>query len=707
MRKFLIGSVCVIVLYLVIDYLTYGMGLYIMFDAPPVTANVKSIGKKIYLKQNDEFLEFEIKGVNVGAGLPGSFATEFAIKKEDYLRWFKQIQDMGANTIRVYTLLSSEFYDAFYEYNIDNENPLYLLHGLWVNDYIQNSHRDAYSPDFVDTFVRDSIVLTDVIHGQRKIYLGSGMGSGSYNKDISRWVIGYILGVEWEDVTVVFTDHMQNQITGYTGKYMQTTDEATPFEAMLAYVGDKQISYETQRYGTQRLVAFSNWPTTDPFDYPSDITEFFFKAAKVDVEHIKLTDEFTSGTFASYHVYPYYPDYLSYFKNVSDFVDETGRINTYYAYIKQLAEHHTIPLVISEFGVPSSRGMAQRDKYTNRNQGRMSETDQARALVDCYKDIKSAGCAGSIVFTWQDEWFKRTWNTMYAIDLLKTAYWSDYQSNEQYFGLLSFDPGKEKSICYVDGDISEWEGVAPVINNENMSLAVMYDEKFIYMLAHKSDRKDSDKLFIPIDVTPKSGTKFCENYNMSFNRLVDFVISLDGKENSRIMVQERYEVLRARFSYELQKIDAYEHPPAVDGTLFKPINLILQTATKLPKDLADDRALAETFETGALTYGSANPNKENYNSLADYCFSGDYVEIKLPWQILNFSNPAEMQIHDDYYIHYGIEDIKINEIYLGIGDASETIKLGEFKLAGWGRYPTYHERLKPGYYAMQSIWRQK
>ena len=41
---------------------------------------------------------------------------------------------------------------------------------------------------------------------------------------------------------------------------------------------------------------------------------------------------------------------------------------------------------------------------------------------------------------------------MANVDLLKTPYWSDYQTNEQFFGLLSFDPGNERSVSYVDGD---------------------------------------------------------------------------------------------------------------------------------------------------------------------------------------------------------------------------------------------------------------
>ena len=106
-----------------------------------------------------------------------------------------------------------------------------------------------------------------------------------------------------------------------------------------------------------------------------------------------------------------------------------------------------MPVIISEYGVPSSRGRAQSDRNTGRSQGGMSEEEQGKALVQCYKDIMASGCAGSVAFTWQDEWFKRTWNTMAYTDLTKTCYWSDYQTNEQYFGILSFDPGEVESVC--------------------------------------------------------------------------------------------------------------------------------------------------------------------------------------------------------------------------------------------------------------------
>ena len=58
------------------------------------------------------------------------------------------------------------------------------------------------------------------------------------------------------------------------------------------------------------------------------------------------------------------------------------------------------------------------------------------------------------------------------------------------------------------------------------------------------------------------------------DRAVDFVLAIDGRENSRLVVQERYEVLRAMFYHETHDADAYLDPPDADTPLFKPIELM-------------------------------------------------------------------------------------------------------------------------------------
>ena len=88
-------------------------------------------------------------------------------------------------------------------------------------------------------------------------------------------------------------------------------------------------------------------------------------------------------------------------------------------------------------------------------------------------------------------------------------------------------------------------------------------------------------------------------------------------------------------------------------------------------------------------------------------FTDDGVEIRIPWQLLNFSNPSEMMIHDDYYEHYGVEYLHIDEMWVGFswGEGNEyRIPMAAFPLEGWGWDVTYHERLKRSYYILQDYW---
>ena len=519
---------------------------------------------------------------------------------------------------------------------------------------------------------------------------------------------------------MAYTDEIYESSAGYTsysGKYLYTSEDASAFETLLCKVGDRVLDYEAKRYKIQKLIAFSNWPTTDPFDYPEVVKRLYMKSAFVDVEHIKTTDSVISGQFASYHVYPYYPDYLNWtddwtFSGIdkNQFYDG-DELNTYRAYLSMLTSHHSMPVVISEFGISTGRGMAHRDLNTNRNQGNMSEKEQGEALVRCYEDIMSVGCAGSCVFSWQDEWFKRTWNTMYAVNLTRNPYWSDYQTNEQYFGLISFDPGKERSVCYVDGDISEWEQDEPVCSSGDMSAWVRYDEKFIYFLIYKKDLDfENDKIYIPIDTTPKTGSSYCKNFGLKFDKAADFILSINGKDNSRLMVQERYEVLRSTYSQNLKGFDTYlkDNIPDKSSPEFVNIDMILEIF-----DLSEEQrknavfsSIEQSFETGKLKYGNANPESPDFDSLADFISNGDYIELKLPWQLLNFSDPSKMEIHDDYYDgNYGIRFIKIKGMNIGITEGKdERCVMSPYKLKGWGNRVTYHERLKSSYYIMQELW---
>lgn len=708
MRKFL--GVCALIALVILlgGYLYTSTSWVLPWQSGETEARAVVRNKQIYLNEDGQEVPFHVRGVDLGAGIPGHFATEFAIDYDTYMEWFHLISEMNANTIRVYTILGPDFYRAFYDYNVNNPEPLYLIHGVWVDDDVMRAHNDAFVDPFREVFKEDCRKLVDVLHGQRTIQYNSRYGSGAYRYDVSPWVLGYILGVEWEPDIVLYTDDIREEQAGYEGEYLYTAPEATAFETMLAQVGDALYAYETRKYGQQRLVAFSNWPETDPLEHSVWRVEQATNLVGIDVEHILAKDSVTSGMFASYHIYPYYPLFLDFEATYSEYIDEDGVNNPYRAYLSAINEHHTIPVIISEFGIPSSRGVARINPARGMNQGNMSEAQQAEALPVLYEDIMKSGCAGAVVFAWQDEWFKRTWNTWPGVDLTRNAYWSDYQTNEQFFGLVTFDPGEEKSICYVDGVLDDWQDVPVLAENGDMSLKMQYDEKFIYFQVHAQGYDpDGDKLFIPIDLTPKSGALTDASNDLSFERPVDFVIVLDGKEDSKVMVQEYYDLLYSTMRREIWQEDAFIYPSEKDSSVFRNIYQYLRGRIPLVGGQVTDPVL---FPTGELRHGNANPEAEDYDSLADFLIEGDDIEIRIPWALLNFSDPSEMQIHDDYYLHYGVDNLQINELYAGLmrrtGDDVEDTGLKRLALRGWGDHPTAHLRLKQSYYAMQQAFQQ-
>lgn len=791
MKRFLITVSCLLGLVLAAAACYYAGLIHIDFDAidTPSVA-VRTQGQTIQILTDSGWQDLQLRGVNLGSGLPGQWSTDYAIDEQTYLRWFDQIKAMGANVLRVYSIQNPAFYRALSSFNqASPSEPLYLLQGVWVNDYAQNSHIDAYDRSFYRQLVMDCRAAVDVVHGRRFILSNdAGGANGLFLTDVSRWVLGYVVGAEWTDVTVAYTDEKYPGMAGFTGDYLHTTPDASPFEIMLARTGDALIAYESERYSQQRLVTFANTRSTDPFDYPEDVRQFFHKCASIDAEHIRASQGFHAGLFASYSCYSYDLDYLSILDPSlwPDLVDapvdfsdcfHTGYTtvtvaptvtpdltptptvtpiptatpastatptptvtstptvtpdstvtpsstvistptatpapttrtveiitpNTYLAYLRLLNAHHSMPVVILEFGAGTGRGLAQTNSTTSLREGHFSEGEQGEAIVACWQDILSAGSAGGCVFSWQDEWHKRSWNNLFAVDFSRSPYWYDAQNSDQHFGLLCFDPG-QTSACIVDGDPSEWsEDDILVRYADGSSLSAKYDEGYLYLYAHKPGfTLGSETLYIPIDTTQKTGATACDELGLSFDRAVDFLLCIHDEQDTVLMAQDRYHAIHANFEHEITGRDAYVSPPAKDSQRFEVVQLAVKDTVS---QFVNVPATLDAFDTGVLRLGNADPQSPDYDSLTDFAVSNGHIEIRLPWALINFADPSRMQIHDDYYDgNYGVEFISIKRLHAGLGTAEQTIQTGSLSLRGWKNDVTWHERLKPAYYALQACW---
>lgn len=650
-----------------------------------------------------------MRGVNIGATEPGLFPGDLTISYDTYYRWFGYISEMNCNCIRIYTLMPPQFYQALGDFNKKAKNRLYLYQGIWVNEEDIERLSDTYAENekILNDFTTDAVNLVNVIHGKAKIAETAGEAYGTYNTDVSPWLVGWIIGIEWDPNFVINTNNQHPDKKDYDGKYLYT-QTASPFEAFLCRVGDALIKHEAETYKFQVPLAFSNWITTDPLTHPNE-PHFDEDKTTVNTENVKSRN-FGPGMFASYHIYPYYPDSLNYQEDYLEYTDDSGKVNTYEAYLEDLKLAHTMPIIVAEFGIPTSRGMGH-ESVMGYNQGMVDETAQGAMLIDMLGSIENAKYAGGIVFTWQDEWFKRTWNNVMFDIADRRPYWSNIQTTEQCFGLLAFDPGKESMAAYVDGDVSEWKNTQPTVTTGQGKLYIKSDERYLYIMLDAGNYDfEKDTLLIPINTIADQGNLKAAQYNAEFDTAADFLIYINGKDNSHIYVDRYYDAFNYYFleSKKLSDIKAEENAGVKNSGMFDIMRLCYgyNLTVKGTNQVVPDKA----YETGKLRYGNGNPKAQEYKSLSDFYFKNGKLEIRIPWQLLNVMDPSGKQQISDFRKTQVISPQAYQSFDFGFAyrTGTESLKItlgGSYEYNGWNT-PSWHERLKPAYYELQNYFKK-
>ncbi|MBB6634408.1 hypothetical protein [Cohnella thailandensis] len=723
-------------------------------NAPVVTTNGITIPSRVgeqYLQvyENNGWKDLLLKGVNMGMGKPGAFPGEAAIAKSEYLRWFEEIGEMNANVIRTYTIHPPGFYEALLEYNLRSAKPLYLLQGVWINEEELVSSQDAYTEALWKEYIEEMHRTVDIIHGNATVPANPGHASGAYRADVSKYVLGWVLGIEWDPEVVTATNEKHKGQPDYDGKYFRT-EQASPFEAWLASTMDEIATYETDKYQWQRPVSFTNWPTTDLLEHPSEPLEEE-DMVSVDPNVIWAKPTFQAGYFASYHVYPYYPDFMNYETKYTDYVDSRGEKNSYAGYLNDLKRHHRMPVLVAEFGVPQSRGMTHRN-VQGWNQGAHNEREQGEIAAHLFEDIAEEGMAGGLVFAWQDEWFKRTWNTMDLDDPNRRPFWSNVQTSEQNFGLLAFDPGEPGEGVFVDGDASDWtqEGAVPIPMKGSAVAAAVPDAEIKQMFVSSDERSvyfrldfgqeggplDWSKLgaTILLDTIPNQGQhRIPGGSGLTTDAGIDFAIDLKGPGQSRIWVDSYYDSTYYQYGSMLKMVPWLEYANKKDNGIFHRMTLVLNKRMSVPNVRSRTLELPlESYETGSLRFGNGNLNSPDYDSLADVAYDEktNVVEARIPWQLLNVKDPSTREIMGDLW-QVGLEGsektagIKIaavtyranaktgedapasRDIAYAMPALSGTVlRAQDMYLYQWDKWvtPTYRERLKKSYYIMQDLY---
>jgi tetratricopeptide (TPR) repeat protein len=444
-------------------------------EAQPLSVKARAVKDFLEVREGDAWRPLFIRGVNVGAATPGRFAGEFPRDEALYRSWIESIASLNANAIRLYTLFPPEFYRALRAHN--DRHPasrLWLIQGVWAELPPRHDFSDAA---YVREFQAEIARVIDAVHGN--VVLGPRGGAfGVYDVDASASTLAYIIGREWEPFAVADHNAMHAGEPDFRGRWLEVRN-GRPMENRVAALCDFAASYEAGRYRVIRPLTFANWPTLDPLSHPTEssraeedawrerygvpskaITREIWEddAVTLDSTLIHPTAEMEAGFFAAYHIYPNFPDFMYLDPQHATARDAQGP-NRYAGYLAALKEYHgTQPVLVAEFGISTSRGIAHLHP-DGWHHGGLSEQEQGRIVSRMLRNIHDARYAGGVVFEFMDEWFKSTWSVAaFQSPADRRPMWFDAESPEESYGVMAWRP-LSKAAIVVDGNAGDWSSV--------------------------------------------------------------------------------------------------------------------------------------------------------------------------------------------------------------------------------------------------------
>lgn len=631
-----------------------------------VVAQSDASGFRLHATSGDKSF---LTGVNLGSTTPlhqpGEVGT---IPPSQYAEWLGAMGARGVRVVRIYTLPSPGFYDELRIYNLAHPTaPIYLMQGVYLPDesYIDPG-RTLYDRKISQAFSRELHDVSDAVHGDLTRAPAPGRAGGHYTADVSRWLAGWIVGVEWDPQGVTRTDRLEKNAPYHPGTYFVAQPTSTPTERWIASKMDQLAGWEVRR-GTSEPIAFANWPTADPLKHPTEPLAYE-DSISVDANHVLPTASWPGGTFASFHAYPYYPDFQRYEPAIQH-ERWNGHDDPYAGYLVELKRHYAshMPLLITEFGVPSSLGTAHFGAL-GRGQGAHSEQDALAIDADLMRMIQAKGMGGAFVFEWEDEWFKKTWNTVEHQQPDRRQLWHDPLTNEQWFGLVATDPD-------------------PIPDAAAETTPTSGPFHYVYVWA--------DASWVHLEVTTSAAS------DRPFTINADVLPGSDGPDY-RIEVDPAGGTARAyvRRALDPVRLDTQASPYVPDETSpWHPFRLI----TNRSHVVKGTTHPSEFQEVGDLREGSWDPRDPQYNSLSTWQVDAAHstVRLRIPWSMLGLADPSS---------HLALGEgpapaplVKVPGMDLTFEQDGQQVRL-PFHWPTWN-YTTYHAREKAGLDTVEQAFR--
>eukprot|EP01083_Nonionella_stella_P199489 731456_1 len=510
-------------------------------------------------KINDNWIDFgQFAAVNLGVTKPGHLPGEVILTSENYLRRFERLEQLGVKVIRVYALLHPDFYKTLIEWNENHDNKIYVLHGTAHPEIEmeENNGTDAFN-DTVSVPMIDFIERTVAgVYGQGNVVYKKEQGiypiTGNYHYNIAKYLLGWVVAGETSPYCVYATNKAHPNIEKYNGSYISSVSNSSAFEVWMARNMDYLASLMTQ-YGYNTPISWTNWATTDgiknpiepPYSQNDGINSSIEDWQEIDLHHFDFSN-WSAGSFYNQHAYPYYPEFITLLNNPNGTYKDP-----YIEYISRLRNYYNnLPFIITEVGISTTYGIASYEDIYGRNHGHVTEENQGILLKNIMLAVMNdTDINGIAIFQLQDEWFKKSWNTLIfepnEEDGSGRNYWMNALSAEQGFGIFTSEPSQDMNTQ---------------IYNENdylHNIKISNDERFIKL--HFEIKSFDGKIIIGLN-SIRGGTDEVFNLDIDkrFQQNIDYLFQIDvATKEVKFYVAGCHDYFRKKFGDWLKDLEHF------------------------------------------------------------------------------------------------------------------------------------------------------
>lgn len=551
-------------------------------------ANTEAISRisknRLEVKIHNEWKPFTIKGFNINAVMPGANQYEYTRDISIYSRFISEISAMGGNCIRAYDLLPPEFYRALYQHNRKYpDTAVYFFQSIAAPDNISDADALAEAP--LSELRRNVEYIVDAVHGNTVVKdVGSRKG-GTYIHDVSPYLIGYIVE---NDTSAATVSVLNSSYTGFkfTGEYISSQSGAA--EGLAALLCDYAYSYQQKNYGYITLSGVSGNPVLAPS------LPWSPNSISLDLNSLAVSDKAKPYFFLAYQLQPDDYPVVNDKSRYASYTDQNGSL-PYGGYLKTFMKSQTRhPVLIDRFGISTNINAFDQDSTLNG----LTEAQQGDSLVRMLRAILNEGCIGGLISDYNDNWYQCSDElTSYVLPAGKSLLWKNPLDPEQNKGVTAVEP-------LSDGKI----GMSVQDTDRMKEIQIKHDSAYIYLslMLNRNIDYNNEQLIIGLDTYHRNNGEYRYDpayYATSLSGM-EFVIKFESKSSASLYVVPSYNRSKGKFVSKESYTGQYDF-------IYR------------------------------LVYGSFGLSGNNFYQ------AGSTIHIRIPWNLLNFTNPSKHMVIND------------------------------------------------------------